>query len=410
MVNRNLTNLRVALPILSFLPNFGGMEVGLHNLATQLKRKGHEPIVITSYSIHKKLKKNRFNLGYEVKHFPPLIFSLFQLSTSLGFIYFEKIFQFFNVKYKFDFWHITSAFPLGISFIKYANKRNIPYLLRCVGEDIQLDQKIGYGYTQKKKYEKLIKNYIPQSKNLIATSDSIVDCYKKLGVTKSKIHCVTNGVVLKNFRIQVDKSFEKKRKGMDSQALTLISVGRNHIKKNYNLIIEIARMLKTKTKVNFQFIIVGKGVKNLENKINNFNLQKNFFLIDNLSSKSLENLYLPSVDLIKLYKISDIFIFPSVIESFGIVIIEAMAAGLPVIACRVPGSKDLVKDNKNGFLISKSNVQEFVKTIVKLYNNKKLFNTMKNNCSKSVRKFDWGKVSDNYITLYKKIIKETIIS
>ena len=47
---KNKLNLRIALPILSFLPNIGGMEVGLHNLATQLKRKGYEPIVITSYS------------------------------------------------------------------------------------------------------------------------------------------------------------------------------------------------------------------------------------------------------------------------------------------------------------------------------------------------------------------------
>ena len=44
------------------------MEVGLHNLATQLLKKGHQPVVITSYSIFKKLKK-KFNLGYEVKSF-----------------------------------------------------------------------------------------------------------------------------------------------------------------------------------------------------------------------------------------------------------------------------------------------------------------------------------------------------
>ena len=407
---KNKLNLRIALPILSFLPNIGGMEVGLHNLATQLKRKGYEPIVITSYSIHKKLKKSRFNLGYEVTNFPPLVFSLFKLSTFLGFIYFEKIFQFLNFKYKFDFWHITSAFPLGISFVKYANKKNIPYLLRCVGEDIQLDKNIGYGYSQKNKYEKLIKHYIPQTKNLIATSDSILDCYSTLGVSKSKIHYVTNGVVLKNFIIPVNKRIEKKKKGIDLQALTLISVGRNHIKKNYNLIIEIAKVLKTKTNLNFQFIIVGKDVKKLENKIKKFNLQKQFFLIENLSLTNLKNLYMPSEDLIKLYKISDIFLFPSVIESFGIVIIEAMAAALPVIACKVPGSKDLVKDNKNGFLVRKNNVQEFVKRIVSLYNNKKLFKRLKKNSFASAQKFDWEKISNNYIKLYEKIIKETKIN
>ena len=50
------------------------MEVGLHNLATQLLKKGHEPVVITSYSIFKKLKKNKINLGYEGKKFSTIHF------------------------------------------------------------------------------------------------------------------------------------------------------------------------------------------------------------------------------------------------------------------------------------------------------------------------------------------------
>ena len=152
MIKKNKTKLKVALPILSFLPNLGGMEVGLHNLATQLLKKGHQPVVITSYSIFKKLKKMKFDLGYEVKSFPPFTFLLFQLSSSFGFFYFKKIFKYFDFKvYKFDFWHVTSAFPLGISFIKYANKKKIPYLIRCVGEDIQFDKDIGYGYSKEKK-------------------------------------------------------------------------------------------------------------------------------------------------------------------------------------------------------------------------------------------------------------------
>ena len=59
MKKKNKIKLKVALPILSFLPNLGGMEVGLHNLATQLLKKGHQPVIITSYSIFKKLKKKK---------------------------------------------------------------------------------------------------------------------------------------------------------------------------------------------------------------------------------------------------------------------------------------------------------------------------------------------------------------
>ena len=58
--------MKIALPISSFLPNSGGMEVGIHNLAKNLVDLGHEPIVITSYSIYRKLKKKKKS-GFLIK-------------------------------------------------------------------------------------------------------------------------------------------------------------------------------------------------------------------------------------------------------------------------------------------------------------------------------------------------------
>ena len=53
--------MKIALPISSFLPYAGGMEVGVHNHAMNLIDYGHEPIVITSYSIYRELKKKKSN-------------------------------------------------------------------------------------------------------------------------------------------------------------------------------------------------------------------------------------------------------------------------------------------------------------------------------------------------------------
>ena len=68
--------MKIALPITSFLPNLGGMEVGVHNLAKNLLSLGHEPIVITSYSIFRKLKKKKISLPYKVIFFYPFILSI----------------------------------------------------------------------------------------------------------------------------------------------------------------------------------------------------------------------------------------------------------------------------------------------------------------------------------------------
>ena len=87
-------------------------------------------------------------------------------------------------------------------------------------------------------------------------------------------------MVLENFKIKIDKNIKKKKFGLDSKAFTMISVGRNHVKKNYDLILKIAHILKTESKLNFQFIIVGKGVYKLKTKIDNLNLTKHFLFED----------------------------------------------------------------------------------------------------------------------------------
>ena len=86
-----------------------------------------------------------------------------------------------------------------------------------------------------------------------------------------------------------------------------------------------------------------------------------------------------------------------------------MAAGLPVIAHKVEGSKDLVKNNHNGFLIENdsNNIKNFVDKIIKL-SKEKLKIQMSQNCIHSAVKFDWVLIADKYIKLYQKIISRKI--
>ena len=114
----------------------------------------------------------------------------------------------------------------------------------------------------------------------------------------------------------------------------------------------------------------------------------------------------PSSQIINYLLISDFFIFPSVLESFGVVIIEAMAAGLPIIANDVPGSKDLIINKKTGFLSKKINdTDSFLRQIEILLSNKKLASKMRFNCIKESRKYDWEKICLIYLNLYKTIIQ-----
>ena len=67
-------------------------------------------------------------------------------------------------KYKFDFWHATFIYPVGISIINFCNVKNINYLIRGVGEDIQIKKNINYGMRLNAKINNQIIKWLPKAK------------------------------------------------------------------------------------------------------------------------------------------------------------------------------------------------------------------------------------------------------
>lgn len=94
---------------------------------------------------------------------------------------------------------------------------------------------------------------------------------------------------------------------------------------------------------------------------------------------------------VKYYSISDIFVLPSVEEVWGLVINEALAAGLPVITTeKVGASPDLIRDNVNGFVIKAGNPRILSEKIELVLKNKKLAEKLRKNTWKSIQKFNYS--------------------
>ena len=133
--------------ISSFLPNMGGMEVGLHNIAIRLSALGFEPVVICPYSCARSVKVKEWSLPYKIEPMPPKIFSLLKFWPYLGLKLFDLYLLHLNKKYNFSFWHVTMAYPTGYAIVSFAQRmnNNINFLIRCAGEDIQKFPDISYG-------------------------------------------------------------------------------------------------------------------------------------------------------------------------------------------------------------------------------------------------------------------------
>ena len=107
--------------------------------------------------------------------------------------------------------------------------------------------------------------------------------------------------------------------------------------------------------------------------------------------------WVPFDEIYRLYDFSDICVIPSKWEEpFGIVALEAMASGKPVVASRVGGLKDIVVDGETGFLVENGDVNGFTEKVALLINNKSLRAEMGMKGIERAREYAWEKVIDMY--------------
>jgi len=119
--------------------------------------------------------------------------------------------------------------------------------------------------------------------------------------------------------------------------------------------------------------------------------------------------YVKQSDLPRIYRSADIFVMPSIFgEAFGIVLLEAMASRLPVIASRVGGIQEIIDNCIDGILVPPKSHRAISKSIIDLYSDRKLMNWLAYNARlKAVKKYDWNiiarKICSEYsITLNQK--------
>ncbi|MFL2555936.1 MAG: glycosyltransferase family 4 protein [Gammaproteobacteria bacterium] len=399
-------NLIVAMPIGSFLPAQGGAEVGLHNIALRLIEKGHRPIIITSYTHYKLLKKKKWILPYKVISLPPGASSFLELNQKLGFFIYDTYFKYVQWRFEIDIWHVTIGYPLGVAMTHYAKNNKVKYLIRCVGEDIQSIPNINYGMRLNKKKNDIINYYLPKSKNLVAISDSVASEYIKLKIPESSIKYIPNGVDIERFSKKINRKKIREKYEIHNDTFLFLSVSRNHPKKGFEVLLKSIVLLKKVISSNFKVLFVGKNVSLLKYKVNELGINENVILHDEVKIENNignANLQFPSSSLVDIYKMSDCFVLPSLIETFGIVLIEAMASGLPIITTNAQGCRDIIRNGKDGIMVD-TNDAVGLSQAMQLMMSSKIKDKYSSLSYARVLSFSWDNVVEKYIKLYSEIL------
>ncbi len=178
----------------------------------------------------------------------------------------------------------------------------------------------------------------------------------------------------------------------------VVSIGRLSKEKGYLDLIDIIEVCVKKDK-DIKFHIIGDGYqyKDIERKIKELGLDENITMYGYLDKDKIRS----------ILKESSLYVTASLEESFGLVLLEAFAFGIPVIAFdSARGAKEIITDNKNGYLIKNRNKLEFSKKIFDLLNNQKKLKELGNNAYQKSLEFSYDYVKEKWCKFVDELLKD----
>ncbi len=239
-----------------------------------------------------------------------------------------------------------------------------------------------------------------ESSEVIVNSNYMKNELQRLfGLPYEKINVIPNGVNLNLFN-DVQKDYDFRRKfAMDNEKIILF-IGRLVYEKGIQTLISAM----PKILANYhdsKLIIAGKGgmLDELKAQVNSLGLGNKVYFTGHLASKDVQ----------KMYKCADISVFPSTYEPFGIVALEAMLSGTPVVVSDIGGLNEIVDHGINGMKSYAGNPNSLADSILSLLFDPKLCDTVTQNAKAKVKaEYNWTKIADNTHLAYEKAICETM--
>jgi glycosyltransferase involved in cell wall biosynthesis len=121
----------------------------------------------------------------------------------------------------------------------------------------------------------------------------------------------------------------------------------------------------------------------------------------------IEGLSPESRELVAAYHAADLFVLPSLHEPFGIVVLEAWSAGVPVIAAEVGGLKKLITGNQNGVFFDPESTDGLIEAYHRIFKNPSFKEQLVTNGLQTVREnYTWARITEKLLNFYKKVLDE----
>ncbi|MDP3964580.1 MAG: glycosyltransferase family 4 protein [bacterium] len=358
--------MRIGIVSQAYFPIHGGVSEHVHSTALELEKRGHEVTIITANfnredqkHDHPRVRRVGFDFTVPMNGAFVNVTVGTKLPRQLREIEQEK---------KFDIVHIHSpldpVLPLVANTVMRAPKVGTFHTF--------MDSSVGYELFGGK-----LRKYFDRLDGRIAVSPAARRFFSRYFPGEYVI--IPNGVDTNRFHPAV-----KKVERFDDGVHNVLFVGRMDPRKGLKYLLQAMPLIATAVP-DTRLIVVGGGV-----------LREYYrsFLMDEIRDKAFFEGFVSTEDLPRYYRTADVYVSPSIMgESFGIVLIEAMASGVPVVASDIEGYAAVLKDGRGGFLVPKRSPMKIAEKVIELLRQPKLRQSMGKQGRQEAEQYSWKKVT-----------------
>ncbi|MBR9914594.1 MAG: N-acetyl-alpha-D-glucosaminyl L-malate synthase BshA [Algicola sp.] len=370
-------------------PTFGGSGVVATELGLELSKRGHEIHFIT-YSQPVRLELLGNNVHYHevtVPEYPLFLYQPYELALSSKLVDMVKL-------HKIEVLHVHYAIPHA--YAAYMAKKMlqedgiyVPIVTTLHGTDITLVGSHPF-------YKPAVTFSINKSDTVTSVSQSLKDDTLRLFHIKKDINVVPNFIDLSKYGSKFTDCERAMMASDDEKIITHIS--------NFRKVKQIPDVIKVfyniQKEVPSRLMMVGEGPERepAERLCEELGIEEKVVFFGN------------SNEIDKILGFSDLFLLPSLTESFGLSALEAMASGVPVISSNTGGIPEVNVHGESGFLSQKNDVDDMSKNALFILKDADRLKAFKTNARETAKKFDIHEIVPQYEAIYEDTLKKCLIS
>lgn len=394
--------MKIGILTASFLPKVGGAQVFAYNVARQLAVSGNEVHVYVPAENYAALGPQFRDM---LRPLPRKFYGIVRRIPVLGLYWAQRFLRRRQAVEGYDVWLVIVTFPSG--YVATCLRGRVPIVLRASGEDIQKSVELDYGLRLDPSEESRISRTIQSYDKLAALTQSVLTDFMDLGVSDEAIEIIPNGVDLDWFLADRDKTEIRTELGWPQDRPVILTTGRNHRKKGYDLIPDIADKLRDRGLL-FRWYVVGTGADRIDEEIRSRGLTD--FVITHeevgVAESPGREWRFPDRSLVSMYQAADIYAFPSLMETFGMVQLEAMAAGAALVSTDAPGCRDVVIHEQNGLQAHAGDIDSFTVQLGRLLEDPALCEDLSIKGKAWVQNYSWSNVASQYEAVFTALIDD----